>query len=272
MLEIPAIIFPDWPELLTFLAAFGPVVAAMIVAGIVAGKNGIQQLVSPIKKWRVGIQWYVIVLFGPALMMMASVFLYGLLGKGTGIPDSIQVLPMIGNHLMALLIIFVYQAIIVWGEEIGWRGFALPGLQMKYHPVLASVILGVLWGLWHLPLFWIEGSAQQSMSVQFFILASIGYSILYTWIFNGTRGSLLMMCIFHAANNTTVSYTMLFFKPLIAEPVFSLTVLGLFNLLVIIGAGPKLLWQNPTGPFAQSGQPIRGTGNSMANERDANGR
>lgn len=81
------------------------------------------------------------------------------------------------------------------------------------------------------------------MSVQFFVLASVGYSILYTWIYNGTGGSLLLICMLHAANNTTVSYTMLFFAPILEEPVFSLAVLGLFNILVIVIAGPKLLWQ-----------------------------
>lgn len=242
MLQIPAVIFPDWPGLLTFLGVFGPVVAAFIVAGSVAGKDGVQQLIAPIKKWRVGIQWYFIVLFGPSLMMIFSVYLYRLLGKGLGVPVSVKV----GDHFLALFIIFIYQSLIVWGEEVGWRGFALPSLQIKFHPILASIILGILWGLWHLPWFWIEGSVQQSMSVQFFILATVGYSILYTWIYNGARGSLLMMCLLHAANNTTVSYTMLFFKPLIEEPMFSLTVLGLFNLLVIAIAGPKLLWQKST--------------------------
>ncbi|MFZ5819095.1 MAG: CPBP family intramembrane glutamic endopeptidase [Chloroflexota bacterium] len=128
----------------------------------------------------------------------------------------------------------------------------MPGLQSKYHPILASVILGVLWGAWHLPLFWIEGSAQQSMSVQFFILATVGYSILYTWIYNGARGSLLVMCLFHAANNTTVSYTMLFFKPIIQEPLFSLAVLGSFDLLVIIVTGSRLLLQSPTAIVARN--------------------
>lgn len=255
MLQIPAVIFPDWPDLLTFLGSFGPVVAAFIVAGLIAGKVGVQQLITPIRKWRVGIQWYLIVLLGPSLMMVFSIYLYSLLGKGTGISTHVQVSSMIGEHFLALFIIFIYQSLIVWGEEIGWRGFALPSLQGKYHPLLASVILGILWGGWHLPWFWIEGSVQQSMSVPFFILATVGYSIIYTWIYNGTRGSLLMMCLLHAANNTTVSYTMLFFKPIIEEPIFSLTVLGLFNLLIIVIAGPKLVWRSSAVPFVQTSRP-----------------
>jgi membrane protease YdiL (CAAX protease family) len=239
----PSAVFPDWPGLLTFLMGFGPVIAAILVAAVTEGKNGVRLLIEPIKHWRVGIQWYFIVLIGPAITMVAAVYLYGLFGNGPAIPDSIQVIPMIGDHLLILLFVFFYQVIIIWGEEIGWRGYALPRLQSAYHPLLASVILGVLWGLWHLPFFWMAGSVHQSMSLQFFILATVGYSILYTWIYNGTKGSLLLICLLHAANNTTVSYTMLFFKPLLEEPIFSLAILGLFNLVVIIFAGPKILWQ-----------------------------
>ena len=243
VLGVPATIFPDWPGVLTFLTVLGPAVAAIVVAGLVEGEDGVRRLLSPLKKWRVGIQWYLLVLLGPSLMMVSSVYLYHLMSKESGISDSVQVFSMIDSHFWALLIIFIYQFIIIWGEEIGWRGYALPRLQTRYHPILASVILGILWGLWHLPSFWIEGSVHQRMSVQFFVLASVGYSVLYTWIYNGTGGSLLLICMLHAANNTTVSYTMLFFAPILEEPVFSLAVLGLFNILVIIIAGPKLLWQ-----------------------------
>jgi len=243
LLGEPAAILPDWPEVLTFLNVIGPALAAIVVVALVDGAYGVQQLLSPLKKWRVGIKWYLIVLLGPTIMIISSIYLYRMFGKGSGIPDSIQILPMVGSHFLALMAIFIYQFIIVWGEEIGWRGYALPRLQRKYHPIVASVILGLLWGLWHLPSFWIKGSVHQSMSLQFFLLATVCYSILYTWIYNGTGGSLLMMCMLHAANNTTVSYTMLFFKPILEEPEFSLAVLVLFNLLVVIIAGPKLLWR-----------------------------
>jgi membrane protease YdiL (CAAX protease family) len=243
VLGVPAAIYPRWPGWLTFLTVLGPAIAAIIVAGMVEGEDGVRQLLSPLKKWRVGIQWYVIVLLGPSVMMISSVYLYHLISKESGILESVRISSMLGSHFVALLIIFIYQFSIIWGEEIGWRGYALPRLQTRYHPILASIILGIIWGLWHLPSFWIEGSVHQSMSLPFFVLASVGYSILYTWIYNGSGGSLLLICMLHAANNTTVSYTMLFFTPILDKPVFSLAVLGLFDLLVILIAGPKLLWQ-----------------------------
>ena len=241
-LGMPAALVPAWPELLTFLAAFGPAAAAIILSGLAEGSDGILRLLSPLKKWQVGMRWYLVVLLGPALMMTSLVLLFELSGKGIEYPSSIKILATIADHLPTLAAIFIYQVVIIWGEEIGWRGYALPGLEKKYHPILASVILGVLWGLWHLPSFWIEGSVHQKMSVLFFVLATIGYSLLYTLIYNGTRGSLWIMCLLHAANNTTVSYTMLFYDSILEEQLVTLAVLGLFNLLVILLAGPKLLW------------------------------
>jgi membrane protease YdiL (CAAX protease family) len=242
-LEIPAVFFPGWPGILTFLNTLGPAISAMIVVGMVAGSEGVRQLLEPLRKWRVGINWYFIVLLGPALSMIISIILFGLMGSGNGMSDVINFFLLFGKQILPLILIFFYQFIIIWGEEIGWRGYALPKLQQKMHPIIASVLLGLLWGFWHLPLFWFAGSVHQKMGLPFFILATVGYSLLYTWIYNGTRGSLLMMCLLHAANNTTVTYTMLFFNPIIEQPLFSLAVLALFNLVVIIFAGPKLLWK-----------------------------
>jgi uncharacterized protein len=244
LLGVPAVIFPNWPGLLVLLNGFGPVAAAVIVVALVEGRTGGQQLIAPLFQWRVGVRWYLLVLLGPALMMVTSVILYHLLGKESGMPEASQLFSILSSHFLMLILLFIYQVVIVWGEEIGWRGYALPRLQAKFHPLIASIILGLLWGLWHLPSFWMAGSVHQSMSIAFFVLATVGYSILYTWIYNGTKGSLWMMCLLHAANNTTVSYTMLFFKPIIEDPVFSLAVLGLFNLLVILIAGPGLGWRH----------------------------
>jgi len=130
--------------------------------------------------------------------------------------------------------LFIFMMVGIWGEEIGWRGFALPRLQKTFHPVLASLFIGVIWAIWHLPLFFMEGSQQAQLGMTYFFLATLGYSILYSWVYNGSKESLFMIWLLHSMNNATVSYTMLFFKPLTNEPVFSLAVLGLFDILVIL--------------------------------------
>ncbi|MEW6241300.1 MAG: CPBP family glutamic-type intramembrane protease, partial [Chloroflexota bacterium] len=110
-------------------------------------------------------------------------------------------------------------------------------------PMLASLILGAIWAIWHLPLFFIEGSQQARQGMTFFFLATLGYSILYSWIYNGSKESLFMIWLLHSMNNATVSYTMLFFKPLSNEPIFSLAILGLFDILVIMLTKSSLLYQ-----------------------------
>ncbi|MAT41459.1 MAG: hypothetical protein CL609_03885 [Anaerolineaceae bacterium] len=242
-LGAPADLIPGWPKILGLFMVTGPAIGAVIVTAVVKGKVGVEHLLSSLTRWRVGLGWYGIVLLGPAITMVVSIGLYGLFVNDSVVLESVQLIPMMGTHLLTLIGIFVYQLLIVWGEEIGWRGYALPRLQNKIHPLLASLVLGVLWGFWHLPFFLIKDSVHQKMGLPFFILATIGYTVLYTWIYNGTKGSVFLICLLHAANNTTVSYTMLFFPPLIENPLFSLAVLAFFNGVVILFAGPKLLWQ-----------------------------
>jgi membrane protease YdiL (CAAX protease family) len=99
------------------------------------------------------------------------------------------------------------------GEEIGWRGFALPRLQARRTAFDASVLLGVIWGLWHIPLYFVQGTGQfetlragtdPAFAIGGFVGWTIGLSVLFTWLFNQTRGSLLVMMLFHAAVNLSV--------------------------------------------------------------------
>lgn len=96
------------------------------------------------------------------------------------------------------------------GEELGWRGFALPRLQLQRTAFDASVVLGVIWGLWHVPLYFVPGTGQfetvsGGMSTAFaigaFVVWTVGLSILFTWLFNETKGSLLVLILFHASVN-----------------------------------------------------------------------
>ena len=96
-----------------------------------------------------------------------------------------------------LIILFV----LVVGEELGWRGYALPLLLEKRSPLTASVILGVVWGLWHLPTFLVPGTPQYGLPLTAFVLLTIEYSILMTWVFLHTLGSVLIATLFHGAIN-----------------------------------------------------------------------
>jgi membrane protease YdiL (CAAX protease family) len=118
------------------------------------------------------------------------------------------------------------------GEELAWRGFALPRLQGKYNALTSSIILGVIWGLFHLPLFFtVTGSSQADMSFVPFLVSTSILSVLFTWLFNNTRGSVLMAYLLHAATNT---WTRVFAIDHSVNPHVSQALTGITALIVVI--------------------------------------
>jgi membrane protease YdiL (CAAX protease family) len=108
--------------------------------------------------------------------------------------------------LPTVLVSFVYMLIQVGiGEEVGWRGYALPKLQAGYGALLSSVILGVIWTLWHLPLFFNPATGYSLTSFWVFLIFMLPISILITWVFNSTGGSVLIIMILHAMLNASTS-------------------------------------------------------------------
>ncbi|MEA2046534.1 MAG: CPBP family intramembrane glutamic endopeptidase [Euryarchaeota archaeon] len=109
------------------------------------------------------------------------------------------------QEILSMFLVFLYVLFFsVLGEEIGWRGYALPELQANHSALTASLIIGVIWGLWHVPLWWMRGNLHQDIPLTLFMLQIIALSIIFTWMYNNTRGSLLIVHLFHAAVNTTV--------------------------------------------------------------------
>jgi membrane protease YdiL (CAAX protease family) len=172
------------------LALFGPAAAAIIVTGITEGKSAVRALLQRVVHWRVGPIWYVVAIGLPAILFGAVVGLHLLLG------GSFTFQP--GNAWVLTLIL----AVLVIGEEIGWRGFALPRLQLRYNSLVASLILGLLWGAGHLVNATIPGLSYYWTAFPAFLLWIIALTILFTWIANHTGGSVLLAWLFHAATNT----------------------------------------------------------------------
>lgn len=175
--------------LLGIFGLFGPALAAMIMAAITGGKTGLKALLSRVVRWRVGLPWYVIALGLPTVLSLVTAAVAYLLGA----PKLLQV--------GALTIFDVILFVLVVGEELGWRGYALPLLLEKRSPVIASLILGAVWGLWHLPTFLVPGTPQYGLPLTAFVLLTIEYSILMTWVFLHTLGSVLIATLFHGAIN-----------------------------------------------------------------------
>jgi uncharacterized protein len=183
-----------YSPLLGIFGLFGPALAAMIMAAVTEGKAGVKALLSRVVRWRVGLPWYAVALGLPTVLSLATAGLSYLLG----VSESVQVGVLTGIELV------LFVAVV--GEELGWRGYALPLLLEKRSALTASLILGVLWGLWHLPTFLVPGTPQYGLPLSAFVLLTIEYSILMTWVFLHTRGSVLIATLFHGAINLSQGF------------------------------------------------------------------
>ena len=181
-----------------FLGAFGPMVAAVALTAQEGGRAGLRSLLSRVVRWHVAPFWYGVALLGPLVLQLVAMALHVVLG---GQPPNL--LAMIGA-LPTVLALSAYMFIQVGiGEEIGWRGYALPKLQAGYSALVSSVILGVIWTLWHLPLFFNPATSYSNTPFWVFLVFLIPVSILITWVFNSTGGSVLIAMILHAVLNAS---------------------------------------------------------------------
>jgi membrane protease YdiL (CAAX protease family) len=173
--------------------ASGPLIAAIIVTALIGGRSGLKALLSRMVRWRVGLKWYAAALLLPFGVYLIAAFLNVLLGATASLGESL-------SHWYVLFLMFPLLLLSplsgAFGEELGWRGYALPRLQAGRSALTASLILGVLIVGWHLPKF-VSGQIGWSETVG--ILAA---AILFTWLFNNTNGSVLLAMLFHASGNT----------------------------------------------------------------------
>lgn len=204
--EIPlAAVKQGWTHLtipfaIHYLGGFGPMLAALIVLGITEGSIGIRKLFNGLLKWRVGAGWILFCVLSPvAMFALAALVTRATSGEWPNLYllGKVEYLPYLG----------IVGAMILWfltwglGEEIGWRGFALPRLQKNHSALAATVILGTIHAFWHLPAFFYKDTYMAMglvAGLPMLLLSIIAAAILFTWIFNSTRGSILMVALFHA--------------------------------------------------------------------------
>jgi membrane protease YdiL (CAAX protease family) len=183
---------------------YGPAVAAIIMIRMTEGKAGLIRLRSRIRQWRAGWHWYLFVLVGiPALVVLGIIVQPGALASFQGVTPTL----LVSYPLTFLVIIFGGGPL---GEEPGWRGFALPRMQPRYGPLRGSLILGIFWCFWHLADFLTPtqgggpgtGLAAFFTNLPIFLLMVLALTIIFTWVFNHTAGSVFIAILLHASVNT----------------------------------------------------------------------
>jgi membrane protease YdiL (CAAX protease family) len=186
------------------IAAYSASLAGVILTAIVSGKAGLREMFRRLLIWRAGIGYWAFALIAFALMYLGGVVLAALFSGSPLILNLNQPLYMI---VPMIILQFFFDSGL--GEELGWRGFLLPRLQARYSALISSIIVGIVWGLWHLPLFMLEGMPPtyefgQTYGVLpsllgYTVFVVMPYSILFTWMYNNTKGSLLLAFVFHAS-------------------------------------------------------------------------
>jgi membrane protease YdiL (CAAX protease family) len=182
--------------LVAFLGVLGCLWAAVIVAAATGGAAGRRALLLGYLKWKVGPQWYLVILLGPTAVWLAAMGLDRLL---TGTLPAIPAFTYLPGALLGAYVIFLGQYLIGNYEEICWRASLMPRLQSKYSALTASLIVGVIQGLWHLPYAFVPGHFVQTIGLPAMVLLSMAMSVVFGWVYINTRGSLLMVALFHAA-------------------------------------------------------------------------
>lgn len=205
------------------VATFGPTVGAFAVTAAIEGRRGVLRMLRRYVHWRAGIGWYLFVLVGiPAIIILATLVVPGAVA-------SYQ--PILGSLLAAYPMAFLLTVFLggPLGEEPGWRGFALPRLQDRFGPLRGSLLLGVVWAAWHLPLFWSGVWTPPTVAnVVMFTVMIVALTVIMTWVYNHTAGSLLIMILMHASFNTFANH--------VAAPLFPAPILDEYGLLpVLIG-------------------------------------
>ena len=231
------------PQGFSQLGALSASLAGIVVAAVEGRKGGVRELLGRFLIWRVGIQWWAFALLFTVIPSVASLYLFSLFGGPTvdwsGLGPLYSVVPMI---LMLTILAGM-------GEEFGWRGFAMPRLQARYNALVSSIIIGVLWGLWHIPLFLVEGTTQYNWRMDAGLIpAVLGYtvfiiawSIQYTWVFNNTKGSVLLAAVLHGAGNAWIGGYIDVYRGYWGGVVSFMVVSVVVSIIIVLVAGPANL-------------------------------
>jgi uncharacterized protein len=190
---------PVIPKYHHYLGSFGPMIAALMVKYFSDGWRGVKDLLKRMVQWEVKWVWYVVVLVVPVLVVTAAGYADGLMNnqsftlKGFSTNEEFPQFGPVGYFLFNFFTFGI-------GEETGWRGYALPVLQKRFSALVATLILAVGWACWHIPAFIYRPlyNEMNMAGITGFFMSMVMGAIVLTWLYNSTKGSLLIVALFHA--------------------------------------------------------------------------
>jgi membrane protease YdiL (CAAX protease family) len=220
---------------LLILGSWMPNIAAFLALGwVMREPGGIRRLLAGWTRWRVAPVWYLVALSPLAVALLAAALHQALGGATTPRP------PVDGSTILGAALVALITG--ATGEELGWRGFLLPRLQITLAALPASLVVGAIWALWHLPLWFLPGRPWMALPYWAFAVVTITTSILYTWLVNSSGGSLLLVSLMHLAMNFGGSLVELYgWMPAASYYAGMAALYTVYALLVVWWAGPATL-------------------------------
>jgi uncharacterized protein len=206
-LWIPLDIFRDaaagpYTSLALLIGSNIPSAVAIVLTLVGFGWGATRKLLGRLLIWRISWRWY-LVLLAPTAFVVGTITLVAVTRGG---PTAALAVPLVSAIIAVAFMTFPGSAL---GEEIGWRGFALPRVQSRRTALTASLVIGSLHGLWHLPL-WLRGDVDHRLSVYpAFLIQALALAVIYTWLYNSSKGSLLLVVLFHTATNAPLTLVLL---------------------------------------------------------------
>ena len=216
------------------LGALAPALSALVVTSMAEGEPAVRELGRSLRKWRVGGQWYLVAFGLPIAEGLMAVGVASAFGAFKLTRINME---MLGATLPSIWIVFLFAA----GEELGWRGFALPRLLAVRSAIAASLILGGLHALWHWPLLLLPHQYLSDLPLAPWTASVIAEALVFTWIARGTGGSVLLAAFFHGM----VNITMVFYDGVDPHwmPWLKCGISVLVTVVLVLATGPELVRQ-----------------------------
>ena len=219
--------------ILLMLGSLVPSTLGLVFVGLLSGRPGVRRVLRRLVHGRIGLRWYLAAL-ALALLVPLAVGVSILMGGDTPVVDR----TFFGILFLFAFMIFPGSAL---GEELGWRGFVLPRMQARHSALKASLLVGILWGPWHLPV-WLTGSGNPISLYVPFVIAVVASSVFYTWLYNNTGGSLLIVVLYHAASNLPITLLITPLGSQMAQPfLIYVALVVVAAVAVVIASGPEHL-------------------------------